>query len=117
MIDKECLICDFYDPDYECACSPLNRWYACPLEAEPKLEYTGEDIVEVYGDNGNRCYDIKFADGMKYSIPYSILSDDEFEFLRTKAYESEMLNMFAEYVNSGKGITRESKNESCINNS
>ena len=45
MIDKKCLVCDFYDPDYECTCSPLDRWYACPLEAEPKLEYTGEDIV------------------------------------------------------------------------
>lgn len=66
------------------------------------MKYTGKDIVEVYGNNGNRCYQIEFADGMKYNIPYSILSNDEFEFLKTKAYESEMLNIFAKYVNSGK---------------
>lgn len=33
-------------------------------------------------------------------------SNDKFEFLRTKAYESEMLNIFAKYVNSDKEITR-----------
>lgn len=46
MIDKKCLMCDFYDPDYECTCSPLDKWYACPLEPEPKPEdfMTQEEI-------------------------------------------------------------------------
>lgn len=74
----------------------------CKIVLLKNKKYTGKDIIEVYGDNGDKCYYIKFADDMEYSIPYSILSDDEFEFLRTKAYESKMLNMFADYVNSGK---------------
>ena len=31
MIDRICLTCDCYDPDYECNMSPLDRSYACPL--------------------------------------------------------------------------------------
>lgn len=38
MIDKRCLSCGFYDPDFECTCPSLDRWYACPLEPEPKPE-------------------------------------------------------------------------------
>lgn len=35
MIDKKCLSCGFYDPDFECTCPSLDKWYACPLEPEP----------------------------------------------------------------------------------
>ena len=31
MIDKKCLSCDFYDPDFECTCHPYDQWYACIL--------------------------------------------------------------------------------------
>lgn len=38
MIDKKCLSCDFYDPDFECTCPSHEMWYACPLSPEPTPE-------------------------------------------------------------------------------
>lgn len=38
MIDNECLKCGFYDEDFECTCPHADKWYACPLEPEPKAE-------------------------------------------------------------------------------
>lgn len=38
MIDKKCLYCGYYDSDYECTCSPLDKWYACLLEPESPIE-------------------------------------------------------------------------------
>ena len=35
MIDRICLTCDCYDPDYECTMSGLDRSYACPLCSDP----------------------------------------------------------------------------------
>lgn len=37
-IDKRCLTCDFYDPDFECTCPSHEMWYACPLSPEPTRE-------------------------------------------------------------------------------
>lgn len=34
MIDKRCLRCDCYDPDYECTMPAYDKYYACPLENE-----------------------------------------------------------------------------------
>ena len=35
----ECLNCGFFDSDFEgCTCPSQDRWYACPLEPEPKIE-------------------------------------------------------------------------------
>ena len=38
MISKECLWCDFYDPDFECTCSDFDKWYACPISKESTPE-------------------------------------------------------------------------------
>lgn len=38
VIDKRCLICDFYDPDFECTCPSHEMWYARPLSPEPTRE-------------------------------------------------------------------------------
>ena len=38
MIDNQCFSCDFYDSDFECICPSYDKWYACPLEPEPKPE-------------------------------------------------------------------------------
>lgn len=38
MISKECLWCDFYDPDFECTCPSFDMWYACPISKEPAPE-------------------------------------------------------------------------------
>nr|DAQ98306.1 MAG TPA: Protein of unknown function (DUF1604) [Caudoviricetes sp.] len=38
MIDNQCFECDCYDSDFGCACSSLDKWYACPLEPEPSPE-------------------------------------------------------------------------------
>lgn len=46
MIDIRCFTCGFYDPDFECTCSPMDKWYACSLEPEPDPQIfigTGED--------------------------------------------------------------------------
>lgn len=39
MIDKRCLHCDCYDPDYECTMSAYDKYYACPLENEEFERY------------------------------------------------------------------------------
>ena len=33
-VKNPCLICDFYDPDFECSCPPSEMWYACSMEPE-----------------------------------------------------------------------------------
>lgn len=38
MISKRCLMCDFYDPDYDCTCPSGEMWYACPLSPDPSPE-------------------------------------------------------------------------------
>ncbi len=38
MVDKQCSRCGFYDTDFECTCPSCDKWYACPLEPEPKPE-------------------------------------------------------------------------------
>lgn len=38
MISKRCLMCDFYDPDYDCTCPSSEMWYACPLSPDPTPE-------------------------------------------------------------------------------
>lgn len=113
MIDKECLTCDFYDPDYECTCSPLDRWYACPLEPEPKLEYTGEDIVIIIRHDECKNFFVQFSDGVAYDVPYSAISDEDFVFLHpeddrsiTIEDDNKMCDIFVKYVNTGKGVRR-----------
>ena len=35
----KCFNCGFFDSDCEgCTCPSQDRWYACPLEPEPKIE-------------------------------------------------------------------------------
>lgn len=47
MIDKECIKCGFYDEDFECTCPHADKWYACPLEPEPKAkDFTREEEEE-----------------------------------------------------------------------
>lgn len=31
---NECLNCGFYDEDFGCTLSSMDKWYACPLEAD-----------------------------------------------------------------------------------
>ena len=31
---KECMSCGFNNEDYVCACSPSDKWYACPIESK-----------------------------------------------------------------------------------
>lgn len=49
-----CFACGFYDEDYGCTCPSLDRWYACPLEPEPKPEdfMTEENCMKVVLDDG-----------------------------------------------------------------
>lgn len=42
MIENECFECGFWDEDFGCTCSDLDKWYACPLEPEP----TEDDFKE-----------------------------------------------------------------------
>ena len=39
MIDKKCLSCDFYDPDFECTCPPYDKWYACILNKPTPVDF------------------------------------------------------------------------------
>lgn len=49
MRDKQCLNCGFYDDDYGCTCSSLDKWYACPLEPEPPIEaFMTEEELEKF---------------------------------------------------------------------
>lgn len=43
-----CFTCGFYDEDYGCTCPSCDKWYACPLEPEPKPEdfMTEEKVYE-----------------------------------------------------------------------
>lgn len=64
MVDKQCSGCGFYDSDFECTCPSYDRWYACPLEPEPKPEefMTLTDDVKcssVYMD-GSATYAIRY---------------------------------------------------------
>lgn len=34
---KDCRGCDFYDCDFGCTCSSIDKWYACPLEPDPDV--------------------------------------------------------------------------------
>jgi hypothetical protein len=40
--ENPCLYCDCYDPDMGCTMSSLDRWYACPLEANE------EELKEIF---------------------------------------------------------------------
>ena len=33
-----CIHCGFYCSDMGCTCSPMDKWYSCPLEPEPMFE-------------------------------------------------------------------------------
>jgi len=35
MSNNPCLNCGFYDCDFGCTCPSIDRWYACPIEADP----------------------------------------------------------------------------------
>ncbi len=35
FLDEPCILCGWYDSDFGCTCSPLEKWYQCPLEPEP----------------------------------------------------------------------------------
>lgn len=77
------------------------------------MMYTGRDIVETIADEDNKSYYIKFNDDSEYDIPYSAISDEDFDFLNptddviTGAYEEKMCDIFANYVNSGDGVKRD----------
>lgn len=46
-IDRRCLTCGFYDPDFECTCPSYEMWYACLLSPEPAAEDFKERGMEV----------------------------------------------------------------------
>jgi len=45
---KECNTCGFMNDYGACECPPYDKWYACPLEPEPKEE----DFVTVKQKRG-----------------------------------------------------------------
>lgn len=46
MIDKRCLLCDFYDPDYECTL-PTGHEYACLLSKDNFTNDTNEVNIQI----------------------------------------------------------------------
>lgn len=38
MENKSCFDCGFWDGDFGCTCSPLDKWYACPFESGARPE-------------------------------------------------------------------------------
>lgn len=51
MIDRICLTCDCYDPDYECTMSGLDRSYACPLCSDVTCQIEKTDDIQDYFNN------------------------------------------------------------------
>lgn len=46
-MEKECMMCDFNDPDFGCTCPSSEMWYTCSLSPDP----SPEDFE--YGGNSN----------------------------------------------------------------
>lgn len=45
----DCYKCEFYDEDYGCTCSDLNKWYACPIESnKPENIQALDEYVKAY---------------------------------------------------------------------
>lgn len=54
MIDKKCLECDFYDPDFECTCSSYDKWYACLLEKPTPEDFS--NVTKSEKDRNNESW-------------------------------------------------------------
>ena len=46
MIDRRCLTCDYYDPDYECTISSPDEWYACLLVEDKEVKRVIMEVDE-----------------------------------------------------------------------
>ena len=53
MIDKRCLRCDCYDPDYECTMPAYDKYYACPLENEEFEQHVRKNGYVTCGEMEN----------------------------------------------------------------
>lgn len=74
--------------------------------------YTRNDLQETIGDNDNQLIDVTFTDGETYSVPYSVMTEEEIKFITenwdmTSAEEDEADDILVKYVNTGEAIKHE----------
>lgn len=49
---NECYSCGLYDSDFGCTCSPLDSWYACPIESsKPENQKELEEYAKWVNEN------------------------------------------------------------------